>query len=113
MKPNFDIVVTSISAPNAALRELASGSKRHGLRFIVVGDGKSPADFKLDGCEFHGLEKQRSLPFQLASICPTANYARKNLGYLIAVAGGAEIIVETDDDNIPRAEFWSPRQRGV
>ncbi len=35
----------------------------------------------------------------------------KNIGYLAAARDGATVIIETDDDNIPREGFWSPRQR--
>lgn len=40
---------------------------------------------------------------------PTGHYTRKNLGYLAAIADGAECIYETDDDNFP-GPTWSPRQ---
>ena len=48
-----------------------------------------------------------------AKLCPFGHYARKNIGYLAAVAGGAEIIVETDDDNLPMSGFWNERARHV
>ncbi len=35
---------------------------------------------------------------------------RKNLDYLIAIKSGAEIIIETDDDNIPAINFWKKRE---
>jgi hypothetical protein len=49
----------------------------------------------------------------LAQILPERHYARKNLGYLVAMARGAEVIVETDDDNYPREGFWSERVPSV
>jgi hypothetical protein len=105
------VVVTSIAGPNKALRDLAGGCKERGYRFIVIGDEASPADFHLDGCEFYGLERQVETGFKFARLCPTRHYARKNIGYLIAIAEGASIIIETDDDNIPYDDFW--RQRSV
>lgn len=42
---------------------------------------------------------------------PTKHYARKNLGYLIAAQRGAEVIIETDDDNFPMGPFWNDRFR--
>jgi len=45
----------------------------------------------------------------LGRLCPTRSYARKNIAYLEAIARGAQIIVETDDDNFPRETFWLPR----
>ena len=39
------------------------------------------------------------------------NYARKNIGYLIALSEGTEVIIETDDDNLPQIGFWQMRVR--
>jgi hypothetical protein len=106
---NTALVITSISTPNAVLAACAEGSKAHGVDFIVVGDTKSPPDFQLPGCDFWGIERQRSLSSSLASILPERHYARKNLGYLIAMKRGAEVIIETDDDNSPYEDFWKER----
>ena len=103
------LVVTSINGPNAALRELAAGCLEHGWDFVLAGDGKSPPDFSLEGCRYLSLEEQRDSGFFLGRICPERSYTRKNIGYLAAIQAGAEVIVETDDDNHPRKEFWTPR----
>jgi len=105
------VVVTSIAAPNPVLRALAGGCRRHGWDFIVIGDAKSPPDFQLDGCRYFDLAAQRKLGLSLAEHCPTGHYARKNLGYLAAIRGGADRIVETDDDNHPLDGFWADRER--
>jgi hypothetical protein len=110
--PNVAVVVTSIAGPNAALQALARGCEEHGYQFIVIGDEASPRDFHLSGCRFYGLDEQYQLPFKLASLCPTNHYARKNLGYLVALHEGASIIIETDDDNLPTTSFWSEKIRG-
>ncbi|QTN32186.1 DUF288 domain-containing protein [Akkermansiaceae bacterium] len=107
------LVITSINAPNKALQELAKGCVRHGWDFVVAGDGKSPADFALEGCRFLSLEQQRASGFALGEICPERSYTRKNIGYLDAMRAGATVIVETDDDNLPREEFWRKREPGV
>jgi hypothetical protein len=107
------LVVTSISAPNPVLRSLAEGSIKHGWDFVVTGDTKSPADFQLEGCRFLSIEAQQSGPHSLGRLCPTRSYSRKNIAYLDAIAAGANVIVETDDDNFPRDTFWLPRQRMV
>jgi hypothetical protein len=104
------LVVTSINPPNTVMRELAAGCIEHGWNFIVAGDGKSPADFNIDGCLFLSLEAQRQSSFALGRICPERSYTRKNIGYLAAMQTGAQVIVETDDDNHPNKEFWSPRK---
>lgn len=111
MKERVALVVTSIAAPNAVLRALAEGAQSRGQQFVVIGDEASPADFSLEGCSFYGLREQYETGFRFAEACPVRHYARKNLGYLLAIQSGATIIVETDDDNIPREGFWAERRR--
>ena len=103
------LVVTSIGSPNAALRGQAAGCQKAGWDFVVAGDSKSPAGFAIEGCRFLSLEAQRESGFALGRIGPERSYTRKNLGYLAAMQAGAGVIVETDDDNHARAEFWAPR----
>jgi hypothetical protein len=107
------LVVTSINPPNAAMRSLAAGCVTAGWDFIVAGDGKSPPDYALEGCRFLSLDAQRESGFALGRICPERSYTRKNIGYLSAIQSGANVIVETDDDNHPRDGFWTPRQARV
>lgn len=107
----YAVVVTTISSPNQALRTIAEECGRRGWHFICVGDSKTPADFSLEFCDYYGVERQRELGFKFADLCPLKHYARKNIGYLIALRAGASVIVETDDDNFPRAEFWTERER--
>lgn len=107
------LVVTSISGPNSVLLSLAEGALQHDWDFIVAGDTKSPPTFQLEGCRFLSVEAQQNSGHSLGQICPTSSYSRKNIGYLEAVASGAEVIVETDDDNFPRESFWLPRERQV
>ncbi len=111
MKNKVSIVVTSIASPNRALRDLAQGCGEKDYYFIVIGDEASPAEFHIDGCDFFSLKRQRQTDLKFARSCPTKHYARKNIGYLLAIRDGASIIIETDDDNIPRQQFWAARQR--
>lgn len=111
MEEKVAVVVTSIAKPNGPLRQLASGCRQKGYEFIVIGDEASPATFELEGCRFFGLKEQRELGLKFAELCPTRHYARKNIGYLVAMQSGADLIVETDDDNLPYDEFWKPRSR--
>jgi hypothetical protein len=108
---NTSLIITSISVPNRAMKLFAEASKKRGIEFIVIGDEISPADFKLDGCRFYSIDEQKNLPFKLAKILPTRHYSRKNLGYLLSAH--QDIILETDDDNIPRDNFWETRNRNV
>jgi hypothetical protein len=111
MNPNTALVVTTISGPNPVLLQLAEGCKQHGVRMIVIGDSRSPAGFNIPGVDFFDLKMQRDSGLSYASICPERHYARKNIGYLLACRDGAEVIIETDDDNLPRPEFWQNRTR--
>lgn len=111
MKEEIFVVVTSIAGPNKPLRALAQGCLKTDYHFIVIADVASPADFHLDGCDFYSLEKQRQTGLKFAQSCPTRHYARKNIGYLLAIRNGASTIIETDDDNIPYQDFWARRQR--
>lgn len=107
--PKTALVVTTINPPNDALRELAAGCVAKGWQFHVAGDTKTPDSFALEGCDYLSLKVQRESGFALGTLCPERSYTRKNLGYLHAMRAGAEIIVETDDDNHPKPDFWNPR----
>jgi STELLO glycosyltransferases len=108
------LIITSIANDkHPILQQFANECKSRNLNFIVMGDTKSPADFELAGCDFWSVDRQLTLPFELAKITPTRHYSRKNLGYLLAIKNGSTELVETDDDNIPREEFWDAKQREV
>jgi len=100
------VVLTSIAPPNKVMRAIAADCAERGLDFYVIGDTKSPADFVLEGCRFYGYDAQLDLPFETARLCPTRHYARKNIGYLLAIGNGAGQIIETDDDNLPSPDFY-------
>ena len=105
------IIITSISAPNAVMKSFADESLKRNIDFIVIGDVKTPADFNLDGCRYFSISEQEKLNFNLAKVLPKKHYSRKNIGYLLAK--NQEVIIETDDDNFPRAEFWNQRIRNI
>lgn len=107
------LIITSI-APDThpVLNFYAREASKVGVPFLVIGDRKSPS-FHLDGCDFYSVERQAELPYRLAQLLPYGHYARKNLGYLEAAARGAEVIIETDDDNYPNTDFWNERIREI
>lgn len=102
------VVLTSIAPPNDVMRRIASDCRARGMRFYVVGDTKSPADFELDGCDFFSVDAQVASGSRHAQLCPTRHYARKNFGYLMAMRQPIDFIVETDDDNMPSDDFYRP-----
>lgn len=113
MKNTF-LVITSIAGEeHPILNQFAKDSLRYDLPFILIGDTKSPQDFDLHGCDYYSIESQKSMTFKLGELLPDNHYSRKNLGYLTAIAKGAEIIIETDDDNWPMKEFWNRREKEV
>ncbi|WP_204106759.1 MULTISPECIES: STELLO glycosyltransferase family protein [Spirulina sp. CCY15215] len=111
MDSKVALVVTSIAQPNIALKKLSQCVQDRNWSFIIIGDVASPADFYLEGCDFYNLSHQLALNLKFAQSCPERHYARKNIGYLLALQNNAEIIIETDDDNIPYQNFENPRQR--
>jgi hypothetical protein len=102
------VVLTSIASPNDVMKRIAQDCDRLRMPFFVIGDTKSPADFDLDGCRFFSYDAQRALAFETAKLCPPRHYARKNIGYLLAMDEGVDFIVETDDDNMPFDDFYAP-----
>src|ERR1041385_640029 len=113
MEKTFLVITSIAGADNPVLKQISKETQEHKIPFIVIGDTKSSSDFKLEGCDFYSVEKQKSLPWTLAEKLPFKHYARKNLGYLVAASQGAGIIVETDDDNLPYKNFWRERKRSV
>jgi hypothetical protein len=107
----FAVVVTSVASPNLALKTIAEGCQKNNNLFFVIGDNKSPVNFNLAGCNFFPIDTQKKLRLKFAQQCPENHYSRKNIGYLLAIQSNSEIIVETDDDNIPLCEFWAARER--
>jgi hypothetical protein len=111
---NTFLIITSIAdQEHPVLKQFAIESSKHKVSFIIVGDTKSPDKFDLKGCDFYSIERQKTLNFQLAGMLPVGHYARKNLGYLVAISKGAETIIETDDDNLPYEDFWKNRTKRV
>lgn len=106
MPKKITLVVTTISEPNKVLQKLAAGCQSHNWDFIIIGDTKSPKNFSLAGSQYYDVNAQIATGLNYAKLCPTKHYARKNIGYLLAIKEGAASIIETDDDNLPLDSFW-------
>lgn len=102
------LVVTSINKPSLSMQSLAAGARENKWNFIVVGDRKTPDDYNLPGVSFYSFADQLG-ERGIAKEIPPDSYARKNLGYLKAIESGANVIVETDDDNAPIDHFFENR----
>jgi STELLO glycosyltransferases len=75
---------------------------------LAVGDRKSQVCEWPAGSEFLSLGRQRGMDFRLVELLPVDHYSRKNIGYLEAMARGATLVFDTDDDNAP-LPHWRPR----
>lgn len=80
---------------------------------LVVGDRKTPPGWNWPGARFLPVSEQLESGGAFAAKCPLNHYARKNIGYLWAIANGAELIAETDDDNLPYPNFLQNIHRQV
>lgn len=105
------IVITTINRPTLAIEKIAA--TRPDWHFIVVGDRKTPSDWAYPGVDFLSMARQEELGHSFVDVCPPNHYARKNIGYLHAMAAGANVIAETDDDNIPYDHFLGDVSRAV
>lgn len=107
------IVVTTINSPTIAIEKIADLCQKDDWRAVVVGDKKTPSDWSIPGIDYLSVDSQRELYPQLAEKLPYNHYCRKNIGYSYAIERGAEVILETDDDNIPYDNFGAPEQPDV
>ena len=98
------IVATSINARTEAIHAF-SDLRREGWALVVVGDRKTPRTWECPGVHFLSTEEQLAQFGRFAAAIPFNHYSRKNLGYLFAMKMGAQVIIDTDDDNIPYARF--------
>ena len=104
------VVITTINKPNKIIKKLSSKTRENNWNFIIIGDKKTPKSFKINYGDFYSLKKQFKLDLKFAKYCPLSSYARKNIGYLIAMLKST-IIIETDDDNFPKKSFFSKRKK--
>ena len=102
---NKYIVITTINQPSEAVREF---SRRDGYRLIVAGDKKTPAGWQCDNVDFFSVERQDASEYELRKTLPYNHYCRKMFAYLEAIRSGADVIVDSDDDNLPKADWAFP-----
>jgi hypothetical protein len=99
------IIITTINHKSEAITRFEN---RKDWNIVVVGDKKSPFIPSSSNLTFLPVETQLELNFKFAEICPYNHYSRKNIGYLYALRQGADIIYDTDDDNIPYNHWELP-----
>ena len=92
---NF-IVITSIFPPSEAIKKLANIDN---WQLVVVGDKKTPRDWHFKNVVYISPDEQSD--YSVANKLPWNHYSRKMIGYEYAIRHGADVIADTDDDNIP------------
>lgn len=90
-------VITTVNNPTAAVKKLQTLFDE-GL--IIVADKKTPDDW-----DSNGLKPVKQISKKYA---PDNHYAKKNIGYMVAIAAGASLIYDIDDDNLPN-DNWEIR----
>jgi len=104
MKKKY-IIITSIFDPTEAVIKF---SKLEDHKVLVIGDKKTPLGWNCENVEYLSVNKQEKLSFSLNTVLPYNHYSRKMLGYLLAIENGADYIIDTDDDNIPKNDWKFP-----
>ncbi len=103
------IVITSINEPTPGVSAYAA-LKDHEL--IVVGDARTNPAWKFYGVNYLSVEAQNKMPIELGRHLPYHHYSRKMLGYILAIKAGADIIIDSDDDIIPKVQWQFPEWEG-
>jgi hypothetical protein len=96
------VIITTINKPTETILKHIKNKE---YDVIIVGDNKTPDDYKNLNCIYLDVPSQKKLFPELSELLPYNHYCRKNLGYLYAIKKGYKIIYETDDDNIPYDNF--------
>ncbi len=97
---SYPIVVTTIFPPSKAIKLYV----KYKHKLIVIGDSKTPSNWKYKNCDYYPIASQHKMFPTFSKIIPLNHYARKNLGYLIAMKACSSFI-ETDDDTFPYDHF--------
>ncbi|MCY6379994.1 hypothetical protein [Hoeflea prorocentri] len=98
------IVSTTINAPTEAIRRFDAMKD---WTLIVVGDRKTPTDYRLDNGRYLSPSDQEKLAPELSELIGWNCIQRRNLGFVLALDEGADIIATVDDDNIPYENWGS------
>jgi len=96
------IVTTTINHPTEAIEKFDAVD---GFELIVVGDKKTPADYTLRRGRYVTPAEQEGLYPRLSALLGWNCIQRRNIGFLMALELGADIIATVDDDNIPYPEW--------
>ena len=98
-------VMTTIFSPTEAVRRQV---RLPGWCLVIVGDKKTPQKYDTGwipgignkAVVFLNEKEQTKLKSRFVEAIPWNHFGRKNIGYLYAIAHGAEVIWDFDDDNM-------------
>ena len=96
------IVTTTINSPTIAIKKY---DNLKDWKLIVVGDKKTPKNYKLKNGIYLSPKDQLNFNKKLSDLIGWNCIQRRNFGLLKANEFGADIIATIDDDNIPYS-FW-------
>lgn len=92
------IVTTTVNPPTDAVRKFDALAD---WKLIVVGDQRTPSDYRLDKGIYLSPSDQERLAPELSSLIGWNCIQRRNLGFVMALDLGADLVATIDDDNIP------------
>tara|TARA_A100001015_G_scaffold282499_1_gene346824 strand:- start:208 stop:1125 length:918 start_codon:yes stop_codon:yes gene_type:complete len=92
------IISTSINSPTKAIQRY---DKIKNWTLIVVGDKKTPKNYKLKNGVYLSPEDQEKIDRRLSNILGWNCIERRNIGLVYAKKINAEVVALVDDDNIP------------
>ena len=96
------IVCTSINKPTEAIKKFDSMKD---WQLIVVGDKKTPKNYKLKNGIYLSPKDQEKIDKKLSKLISWNCIQRRNFGFILAKKLGADIIATIDDDNIPKKNW--------
>ncbi len=96
------IVTTTINAPTIAIEKFDA---MLGWELVVIGDLKTPKDYKLKRGKYWSPEMQEKYDKQLSDAIGWNCIQRRNFGLVIAHDMQADVVAVIDDDNIPLADW--------
>lgn len=92
------IVTTTINPPTEAIEKFDAHPD---YELIVIGDKKTPSDYRLARGQYITPDEQEKRFPRLSKLLGWNCIQRRNIGFLIALEMGADIVATVDDDNIP------------
>ncbi len=92
------IVTTTINPPTKAIKIF---DRMKDWKLVVVGDKKTPANYKLKNGFYFSPREQERFDKKLSDTIGWNSIQRRNFGFLWANDMSADVIASVDDDNIP------------